>query len=80
MRILKELKIHDFKVTVFFWNDKYLLKFENGTNELTYKIKQLDLSSEKDLETFFIDERVLDKTKEAFLRMEEATEAFFTSI
>lgn len=80
MRILKELKVQDFKVTVFFWNDKYLLKFEDGVNELTYKIKQLDLTSEKDLETFFIDQRIVEKTTEAFLRMKEATEAFLTSI
>lgn len=80
MRIVKELKIKEFKITVFFWNDKYLIKFEDGSNELTYKIKQLDLTSEKDLETFFVNERIVEKTKEAFLKMEEAQEAFFASI
>lgn len=80
MRIIKELQVQSYKVTVYFWNEKYLVKFENGLNELTYKIKQVDLTSDSDLETFFTDSRILEKTQEAFSKMEEALHAFYEAI
>lgn len=80
MRIIKELQVQSYKVTVYFWNEKYLVKFENGSNELTYKIKQTDLTTDADLETFFIDSQILEKTKEAFSKMEDALHAFYEAI
>ncbi len=80
MRILKELQVDPFKITVFFWNDKYLLKFENGTSEITYKIKQLDVTSETDIDVFLHDPAILEKTRHAFAAMDEALDAFFANI
>jgi hypothetical protein len=52
MRIVKELSIKDIRVSVFSWNNKYLLKFEQGMVEQTYKISEMDIVEEKDLDAF----------------------------
>jgi hypothetical protein len=54
MRIIAELPHPDFKITIFHWNNRYLLKIEQGYLEQTFKIDQFDLE-EKALE------KVLDK-------------------
>lgn len=55
MRIIAELPHPDFKITIFHWNNRYLLKIEQGYLEQTFKIDQFDLE-EKELE------KVLDQT------------------
>lgn len=49
MRILGEIKHPDCKITLFSWNNRYLIKFEDGLLEQTFKIDQFDLESENDL-------------------------------
>ncbi|MGK7389706.1 MAG: hypothetical protein ACNS60_05120 [Candidatus Cyclobacteriaceae bacterium M2_1C_046] len=44
MRIEKEYNIKDLKVTIFYWNNKYLLKVENAMFEQTYKFSELDFT------------------------------------
>jgi hypothetical protein len=80
MRIVKEISTTNFKITVYFWNEKYLLKFENGVNELVYKIKRTDLTSESDIDAFFSDQNILSKTEEAFTKMQEAQNTFYSII
>jgi hypothetical protein len=80
MRIIKEQQVGPFKMTAFFWNGKYLLKFENGANEMTYKIKELDVTSEGDLDVFFKDPEIIRKTHEAFSKMDEALDTFYANI
>jgi hypothetical protein len=52
MRIVKELSIKDIRVSVFSWNNKYILKFEQGMVEQTFKIGEMDIVEEKDLDAF----------------------------
>ena len=42
MRIEKEYTFNDIKATLFRWNNKFLLKFEQGGMEQTYKFSELD--------------------------------------
>jgi hypothetical protein len=42
MRIIAELPHPDFKISIFLMNQKYLIKFEKGTYEQTYKLSQID--------------------------------------
>jgi hypothetical protein len=53
MRVIKELTKNGIKISLFSWNNKYLLKFEQGMVEQTFKISQMDLSGEADLEVFW---------------------------
>ena len=49
MRLISEIPHELFKISVFSWNNKYIIKFENGDFEQTYKISQWDLTSENDV-------------------------------
>ena len=80
MRILKETTVQEWKVTIFHWNNKYLLKFEDGFHELTYKVNQLDITSETDINVFLEDEAVLEKVRESFEKMDETMTVFLNKI
>ena len=49
MRVVGEIPHTDCKITIFSWNNRYLLKFEQGYLEQTYKIDQYDVADENDL-------------------------------
>lgn len=44
MRILGDIAHPRFKITLFAWNGKYLLKLEEGSLEQTYKIDEMDFT------------------------------------
>lgn len=43
MRVVAELPHPDFKVTIFSMNGKFIIKFEQGTLEQTYKLSEIDV-------------------------------------
>jgi hypothetical protein len=49
MRVVKEITHPDCKITVFHWNNKFLIKLEAGPFEQTFKINETDISSEEDI-------------------------------
>ncbi len=49
MRVVKEIAHPECKITIFHWNNKYLIKLEAGPFEQTFKVNETDLSSEEDL-------------------------------
>ncbi|MCH7398425.1 hypothetical protein MM236_10515 [Belliella sp. DSM 107340] len=53
MRVVKEFVKDDIRISVFSWNNKYLIKFELGALEQTFKVSEMDVLEEKDLETFY---------------------------
>lgn len=67
MRVVKEFSKEGIRVSVFSWNNKYLLKFEMGPMEQTFKIPETDVLEESDLGTFYEGEffdRVVVRFKE----------------
>ena len=44
MRIVAELPRTDCKITIFSLNMKYLIKFEQGNLEQTYKVSEMDIT------------------------------------
>ncbi|MBS9523078.1 hypothetical protein KIH41_05640 [Litoribacter ruber] len=52
MRIVKEMTVSDVRVSIFSWNNKYLLKFEQGMVEQTFKVSETDILEESDLDQF----------------------------
>jgi hypothetical protein len=62
MRIIGEIPHNDCKITLYHWNNRYLIKLEREFLEQTFKIDQFELSSEKDLLTIanqpFIEEAI----------------------
>jgi hypothetical protein len=43
MRVVKEIPNPQCKITVFSWNQKYLIKLEAGPFEQTFKVSELDI-------------------------------------
>ena len=43
MRVVKEVPHPSCKITVFSWNQKYLIKLEQGDFEQTYKVSEFDI-------------------------------------
>jgi hypothetical protein len=49
MRLVREIAHPDCKITIFSWNNRYLIKVEQGLLEQTFKIPETDLSGDEDL-------------------------------
>ncbi|SNS50363.1 hypothetical protein SAMN06295967_11147 [Belliella buryatensis] len=53
MRVVQEFVKEDIRISIFSWNNKYLIKFELGPMEQTFKIPEMDVLDESDLNTFY---------------------------
>jgi len=71
MRVIKELSVDGIRVSIFTWNNKYLLKFEQGMIEQTYKISETDVLDEEDLNHFFAGS-FLEGVKKRFEEMHQS--------
>ena len=49
MRIIGEIAHPACKITLYSWNNRYIIKLEQGPLEQTFKIQEYDLSSESDI-------------------------------
>lgn len=79
MRIVGEIPHDVCKITLFSWNNRYLIKLESGLLEQTYKINQFDIVTEADLykivdQTFLTDaiNRFTEMDKSLRLALERA--------
>lgn len=71
MRVVHEFVREEMRVSVFSWNNKYILKFELGPMEQTFKISETDVMEESDLNGFF-EGQFLEKVKNRFAEMGSA--------
>jgi len=58
MRVIGEISHPACKITLFHWNNRYLVKLEQGLLEQTFKVQEYDVSSEADLRTLVSEEFV----------------------
>ncbi len=49
MRIIKELPHPECRITLFAWNNRYIIKLEQSLLEQTFKVNQLDIDSEDEV-------------------------------
>ncbi len=68
MRVVNEILHPDCKITIFHWNNKYLIKLEAGPFEQTFKINEFDLGSEQDLKKI-VDEDFIRQAMARFADM-----------
>lgn len=71
MRVVSNIPHKEFKITVFAWNHKYLLKFEKENLEQTYKISEFDLMGEDDIQEVLNNEDFMNKVSIRFKDMQE---------
>ncbi|MCH7402160.1 hypothetical protein ACFOUP_18870 [Belliella kenyensis] len=53
MRVVNEFQKDDIRISLYSWNNKYLIKFELGPMEQTFKVSEMDVLVESDLEGFY---------------------------
>ena len=71
MRIIGEIPHSLCKITLYHWNNRYIIKIEKGILEQTFKVDQFELSSEKELHTL-VDEIFLQQALTRFEDMEKS--------
>ena len=68
MKKVTDLSYPFCNVSIFEWNNKYLIKFETNQLEQTYKISKLDVGDVEDLKKI-MDDSFLDEVKENFIKL-----------
>ncbi len=68
MRVVANIPHPKFKITLFFYNEKYLLKLEAGPMEQTYKVSFDEMPNEKDV-IDLVDEKFLEDVYNHFTSM-----------
>ncbi|HEY9005517.1 hypothetical protein [Ohtaekwangia sp.] len=79
MRVVGEIPHTDCKITLFAWNSRYLIKFERGPLEQTFKINEYDITAESELRTL-IDEQFIQQTLIRFDEMQNSLAARLNSL
>ena len=70
MRYIKEISHPAFRIGLYFWNNKYLIKIEAGMYEQTYKVSEMDVSSDEEV-IQLLDEPFMQRVNERFGHMHE---------
>ncbi|HTH56165.1 MAG TPA: hypothetical protein VL728_08965 [Cyclobacteriaceae bacterium] len=76
MRVVGEIAHPELKITIFHWNNRYLIKFEAGLLEQTFKIHEYDVASEEELKKIVSEEFV----KAAIARFNEMAESLHNAM
>jgi hypothetical protein len=71
MRVVKELNKEGVRISMFEWNNKYILKFELGNMEQTFKVPSMDVLEESDLEDL-IQGQFFENVKKRFDEMHQS--------
>jgi len=69
MRHIKDIANNKFKISIYQWNNKYIIKIESGMFEQTYKIDQYEVENVEEIEKC-IDKVFLDLVMKNFNTME----------
>ena len=69
MRYIKDIANTKFKISIYQWNNKYIIKIENGMYEQTYKIDEYEVTNVEEIEKC-MDEIFLSRITEKFITME----------
>lgn len=69
MRTVAELPHPECKITIFSMNNKFIIKFEQGVIEQTYKLAEMDILNGVDGVFEILDEEFINKVIERFKQM-----------
>ncbi|WP_461080706.1 hypothetical protein [Spirosoma flavus] len=69
MRFVQEIPHPQFRIGLYAWNGKYIVKIEAGPYEQTYKVNEMDLL-QPDAVPSLLDETFLKKVLQRFQEMD----------
>jgi hypothetical protein len=78
MRTVAEIPHHTFRISVFSYNAKYILKIELGQFEQVYKISEMDVNGLEDIKQM-INDTFLENCMDRFLKMREDWQQSFVN-
>jgi len=70
MRYIKDIPNKQFKISIYQWNNKYIINIEAGMFEQTYKIEEYDITNVEEIEKS-MDAAFLLKVLQRFEAMHE---------
>lgn len=70
MKVIATIPLEECQVTLFWWNQKYILKFEKNQLEQTYKISEME-TSEQEIRELINNEELIRNVMSRFSAMEE---------
>lgn len=76
MRLVKDIPHQHYKIQIFQYNGKYIVKIELGQFEQTFKIGELDVDGLDDVENM-ISEKLLSNSLKRFVEMRSDWENAF---
>lgn len=79
MRVIGEIPHPDCKITIFHWNNRYLIKLEQGPFEQTFKIQEFDLGSEEEIKQI-VSEAFIQSALRRFEAMGESLQLAMRSL
>ncbi len=68
MRVIREWLQEEIRISLFSWNNKYIIKYELGPMEQTFKVPEMDVLDQAELEVFWKGE-FFEKVKSRFHEM-----------
>uniref|UniRef100_UPI004047E572 hypothetical protein n=1 Tax=Algoriphagus sp. TaxID=1872435 RepID=UPI004047E572 len=71
MRVVREETRGEIRVSIFSWNSKYIFKYELGPMEQTFKVSEVEILEESELESF-LEGDFLEEVKRRFEEMGES--------
>ncbi|MFD2572163.1 hypothetical protein ACFSUS_16080 [Spirosoma soli] len=69
MRFVQDIPHPQFRIGLYAWNGKYIVKIEAGPYEQTYKVSEMDLSTPEDITTM-LDNEFLNQVRQRFQDMD----------
>lgn len=79
MKQLADIPHPSCKITLFAWNNKYIVKIEQGMLEQTYKVSELEVLGENDV-CEMVSEAFLEKVLQRFEAMQTDWEMAMESL
>jgi hypothetical protein len=71
MRVIGEINHPECKVTLFHWNNRYLIKIEQGLLEQTYKVPEYDVPTEDEVKRL-VSEAFIESALQQFAVMRKS--------
>ena len=71
MRVVREIQHPHCKITVYFWNNRYLVKLEEGMLEQTFKIDQWDIVNDEEI-LQIVDDKFIEQALNRFREMSQS--------
>lgn len=79
MKFIKEIPNSFCKASLYVWNNKFIIKFEAGMYEQTYKVNEYDVSGEDEIEEMLGD-TFMEKVVTRFKAMADDFELILDSV